>query len=104
MIVGEYGMIFRILLDMDVSDYTTLKIVFTKPSGSTVTVDSDSNGVTVGTVDVTTDIGTFTANEYIVYTVEQSVIDEAGTWTMRAIYEASKVRRITKDITFTVVE
>ena len=82
--VGEYGIGFRFGVGFDLSTATALTLTFTKPDETTLVVTNPT--VEVGSVDASTDLGTFSANEYVRYTFAQGDVDQAGEW--RAVLEA----------------
>lgn len=41
------------------------------------------SGLTVGTISIVTDVGTFNANEYVEYTFLENDIAYAGTWSVK---------------------
>lgn len=78
--VGDTGKTFRLNASFNMASYTELEMVFTKPSGATVT-KATADGVSLGVVDVIDEtLGTFSANEYANYSLEPGLINEAGVW------------------------
>lgn len=83
--VGETGRTFRVNAEFDMSSYTELTIVFTKPDGTTVT-KTTADGVALGASQVTDDdLGLLTANKYITYDNED-IFDTEGTWKLYGKY------------------
>jgi len=87
--VGETGRIIRANAGRSLVDNTELTLTFIKPDLSVVTKTKASNGVVVGTVDVTDeDLGELTANEYVEYPTETGFLDQDGkTWTICLSYD-----------------
>lgn len=109
--VGEVGKKIRVNCDLDLSSYSQLTIVFTKPDGTTTVTKTTSDGVTAPSTAVTSDLTdsagdyiVFAANEYMEYTVESGFLDTAGTWSARAQYDdATPNTYIGDTTTFTVL-
>ena len=79
--VGESGAnkIIRIAAGKDISSYTELSILFTKPDLTTSTKTFSGGEVTLGTSKVTDDdLGALLANQYVEYPVEVGFLDQAG--------------------------
>lgn len=104
--VNEFGITFRFSTGYGMSAFETLSITFTKPDGSTLTVNNTStpNAVSLGTVNVTTpDLGVFAANQYANYTFKSGDIDQEGLWTCRLTYtDATPKRLISDQANFTI--
>jgi len=84
--VGDTGKTLRVGTGYDMSSYTELSLVFTKPDGTVVT-KTTSDGVALGGVAVTDpDIGALSANEYITYDIEPGLLDVGGRWCVHVIY------------------
>jgi hypothetical protein len=96
--VGEYGLVFNLNVNFDISGATTLQLAITRPDNTTITAMP-----TVGSVDlVTTDSGTFLAHKYCIYTFATGDLNQAGTYTARLTYTDSTKRLISDPTTFTV--
>lgn len=100
--VGEYGISFNFNVNFNIASFTSLSLDIVRPDGSTI---SRANGpVTVGTVAlVTTDSGTFAANQYAVYTFAAGDLTQAGTYTARLTYVDASPKRLTSDVISFVV-
>lgn len=99
--VGEYGISYNLNVNYDISGFTTLGLVFTRPDGTTITRANGS--VTVpSTPLVTTDAGTFAANQYCAYVFQVGDLSVAGEYTVRLTYTDSSKRLISDRVTFTV--
>lgn len=84
--VGDSGKTLRVNAGFDMSSYTELSLVFTKPDNTTVT-KTTTDGVTLGTTTITDDdLGSLTANQYVYYDFEVGVLDTAGRWCVHLIY------------------
>jgi len=102
----EFGNVLRLNVNEDISanvnilELTSPDPVYTKKSIGVV------DGLSVGTQDVITpDDGTFKADEYVEYTIEQGDIFIPGVWRARLFSEnvGDVTRKTTKnDIFFTV--
>lgn len=100
--VGEWGINFYFSTGFDMSANTALKIVFTKPDNTTLTVTNPD--VTAPGSPVTLPNGqTFNANEYMLYTFKAGDLDVPGTWSARAFYtDASQMLNTKIPANFTV--
>lgn len=101
--VGEYGISFNLNVNYNISAFTSLSLVITRPDGTTIT---RTNGdVTVPAVPlVTTDMGTFAANEYAAYTFKAGDLSVVGEHTVRLTYTDASKRLISDATSFTVRE
>lgn len=99
--VGEYGISFNLNVNYNIASFTSLSITFTRPDGTTFTA---INGpVTVGAAPlVTTDQGTFAANQYCIYLFTVTDLTKAGTYTARLTY-TDAAKRLISDIASFVV-
>ena len=95
--VGEYGISFNMNVNFNISAFTALSLVFTRPSGTTFT---RTNGdVTVpATPLVTDDMGTFAANQYAKYTFQPGDLTIPGTYTARLTYDNGPGLRLISDV------
>lgn len=99
--VGEYGVELLFSTGFDMSDFTGLSIVFTKPSGTILIVTNPA--VTVPAADVETTDGLFLANQYVAYTFVSGDIDQVGVWSARVTYDDAAPRHLISDASqFTV--
>lgn len=99
--VNEYGIAFHLNVNFDISGFTALSLVFTKPSGAILTKTNGDVTVPASPL-VTSDQGTFAANEYVKYTFVLGDISEAGTYSVRLTYTDASKRLISDVTTFTV--
>lgn len=76
--LGESGKVFRVNTGFDISAYTSLELVFTKPDGSSVSVTDPR--VTAPSVAG----GGFNADEYMEFTTNSTDFDTAGIWRVYA--------------------
>lgn len=100
--VGEYGIAYNLNVNYNISAFTSLSLVITRPSGTIITrVNGD---VTVPGVPLVTgtDMGTFAANQYSRYLFQAGDLSEAGTYTARLTYNDASKRLISDAATFTV--
>lgn len=84
---NDFGRVVRLWCRRDISSYTTFEMVFTSPSNTSIVKTAS-----LGTTAVTTDLGTFPANEYIEYTVEEKLLSEPGLWEVRARVKKSGIQ------------
>lgn len=98
--VGEYGVKFRIAVGFDISAATALALTFIKPSEVVLNV---TTGVSVGVGNLVTPAGTFTTGTWAEYTFANGDVDEAGTWTVRLIYDDATGQHLLSElVTFEV--
>ena len=77
--VGESGKLFYVATGFDMSSFTELEVVFTKPDGTTVTKSQTAGEVALGVAGGTfPGVGAVLANEYMIYTIEDGFLDEAA--------------------------
>ena len=88
--VNDYGVIYAQNTGFDLSAFTALSLVFTKPDGTTLTVTNPS--VAVGAVALTVKGNIFPANEYITYTFANGDVTAAGNWMAQLVYTDSTPR------------
>ena len=90
--VEETGRLTRFNTGFDLSSNTELSIIFCKPDGTSVTKTKTTNSVAMGTSTITVDVDgvstTFTANQYVTYSVEADLIAaaDAGEWSAQVMY------------------
>lgn len=94
--VGEFGIVFRFGVGFNIASQTSLRIDFTKPDDTILTVNDPQ--VTVGTSDVETSLGTFKANEYAEYTFVDGDVDLAGDWSARLTYQDATPQKLISDV------
>lgn len=80
--VNEYGVMLQFCVSFDMSAYTDLTFVFTKPDLTTFSVPA-----ALGTLTVTTPLGIFTGNTYATYIFVDGDVDQEGDWEVRLIYD-----------------
>lgn len=96
--VNEYGVVFQFGVSFNMAAHTSLSLTYTKPDATTLTVTP-----TLGTVDVSTPLGTFSANTYVTYTFVNGDVDQAGSWSARLTYQdATPAKLISTSGSFTV--
>jgi len=77
--VGEVGKSFYVATAFDMSSNTELEVVFEKPDNTTITKTKTAGQVVLGLVGGTfPGVGAVLANEYMIYTVEAGLLDQAG--------------------------
>ena len=96
--VGEYGLVFNLNVNFDISAATSLQLAITRPDGTAIT-----GTPTVGAVDlVTTDDGTYLAHKYCIYTFVAGDLNQAGDYIARLTYTDSTKRLISDPTSFSV--
>ena len=85
--VGEIGKTLRVDCNFDLSSYSELTLIFTKPDGTTTITKTTADGISAPGVEVTDPDGNvFSASEYMEYDFESGVLDTDGIWTVRPKY------------------
>ena len=104
--VGEKGQPFRISTGYDMSSSTGLSIKFTKPDGTTFTVNEGTTpAVTAPAVALTNDpeLGNVSASTYFEYTTDGTEFDQAGTnWKACGTYTTAALSLEADEVTFTI--
>ena len=79
---NEFGAIINVNMGQDVSTNIGLEMVL-EPEIGDEKVFNQSEGVTVGSVNIQDGDQTFLANEYLQYTLKDGDLDFVGTWRKR---------------------
>lgn len=87
--VNEYGVELQFCVSFDMSANTSLSLTFTKPDSTTLTVTP-----TLGVVPVSTPLGIFAANTYVLYTFLNGQVNQAGDWTARLTYQDAQPSKL----------
>ena len=103
----DIGRIFAVNANFDLSGNSELRVVFTKPDGTTVE-KLKADGVTAPAIDliicVDGDDQTFLANEYFQYPSETGLLDLIGSWTIHGEYVDLTPKDLSGDVSnFTVL-
>jgi hypothetical protein len=97
--VGEYGVPFNFLANIDLSGATSLQLLFTRSDSTTFTGTAVIGNVAL----VTTDAGTFPANQYVKYTFKSGDLTVPGIYSCRLVYmDSAPTRLISYPTTFQV--
>jgi hypothetical protein len=91
---GEYGQIVYVPMGEDVSSATSTTIILTPQVGEAVETTS---GVSVGTSNITVGDETYTANEYLKYTIRDGDLDYAGRWRFNGEAVLSTTKKVIGD-------
>lgn len=91
--VNEWGVVFRLNTNYDMSGNTALSLTFTKPNGTTLTVTPTAPAVAASGFD---------ANEYFQYTFVDGDVDQDGPWSVRGTYTDANKVLLTPSVAFTV--
>lgn len=81
--VGDIGKPIVLWAQFDLSAFTALSMVFTKPDLTQLTVTPTAPAVPL----IDPELGTIPANEYWQYITIAADIDQVGTWTVCATYD-----------------
>jgi hypothetical protein len=83
--VGEWGITYNLNQNFDISGFTILSLVITRPDGTTITRTNPQ--VSVGAAPlVTSDDGTYATNQYAIYVFAVGDLTLPGTYTSRLSY------------------
>lgn len=93
---GEYGDVIYVNINKDVSSGTSFSIKMQSRFGD-LKERTESDGVALGTTNVTVDGEKYMANEYLTYTVKEGDLDVAGIWQLKGIAVISSTRKIIGD-------
>lgn len=94
--IGEYGQVVRVNMKIDVSTNSGLNMKLEPKIGVKLNVDV-SDGVVVGTVNVTVGDEQYLANEYLEYTIKDGDIKTSGRWRLRGEAQLSSSNRVVGD-------
>lgn len=95
----EYGQVVRVNMLEDVSTNTELNFILEPRFGEKLTKDG-TDGVVVGTTNVTVDDESYLANEYLEYTIKEGDLDKEGTWRFRGEVQITATKRVVGDYKF----
>lgn len=74
---GEYGKVLVLDCGFDLTGQTGLALAIDRPDGTTVS-RTQASGLAVGSVDLTLSGVTYTANQYITYTLQDGDLPDSG--------------------------
>lgn len=97
---GDFGVQFLFGVSFNLSSYMSLTLNFTRPDGTTFSATGGL--VTISSSPVTTPVGTFSGNQYSIYTFQTGNITIAGEYTVTLTYNATGVQLISNPTNFTV--
>jgi len=105
--VSEVGKAFRYSTGFDMSAFTELTLIFTKPDLTQLTKDTGTtNAVSAPAVALVNDadLGNVPASTYMQFLTVAADFDQAGIWTVCGIYEDATPKTFHgADATFTVL-
>lgn len=101
--VGEYGKALNINTNYDMSVNTALELVITRPDSTSFTRNSPAVTISASPL-VTGDSGTFAANEYMRYLVQDGDLTVPGEYAVRCSYTDALPMRLIATTSFTVSE
>ena len=93
---SEYGQAVRVNMLEDVSLATTLNFILEPRHGQKLE-RSASDGVVVGSSNVTVDDETYIANEYLEYTIKENDLDYVGQWRIKGEATMSATNKVISD-------
>ena len=88
---GEFGQTLRAAIGQDVSSNIGLTFTIEPQAGKKLERDQ-SEGVTLGTVDVTEGDTLYLANEYLEYVVQDGDLHTSGRWRKKAAAKMSQTQ------------
>lgn len=94
---GEYGRVLNFGTQFDMSAYTSLAIVFTRPDGTLI-----SPSASLGASAITAPSGSFLPYQYCTYIFANGDINQAGTYTARVSYTDATKRLLSPLVRFNV--
>ena len=113
----EYGQVVRANMKQDISASTVFEMVIQpkqgssknasllnadRPNGAIIATNPD---VTVGTVDIVVGDETYSANEYLEYTIKANDLSRPGIWRLRGTAVISSTSKLIGDfVRFTVLD
>lgn len=92
----EYGDVLYVKLPADVSAATDYSFILEPYVGSKQT-KAVSDGVVLGTTNITVDDESYIANKYISYTTKDGDLDQSGLWRIKGIATMSATKKIIGD-------
>lgn len=98
--VGDFGRYYRLNANFDMSGFSSISLVITRPDGSSITKASPD--VALIATDLSTPLGPFLANQHIAYKFADGDLNAAGNYSVRLSYNAPG-EHVTSDVAvFTV--
>ena len=91
--VGEYGKALNINTNYNMGAFTALSLVITRPDGTTFTRTNPAVTIVASSL-VTLDAGTFAANQYMRYLIQDGDLTVPGEYAVRATYTDATMRLI----------
>ncbi len=101
--VGEFGKALNINTNYNMALFTALELVITRPDGTAFTRTNPSVAISASPL-VTLDAGTFAANQYMIYIVQDGDLTLPGEYTVRCSYTDALPMRLIAATSFTVSE
>lgn len=98
---GEFGLVVNFDAQYDMSSFSALTLLFTRPDGTVFTVTAPQ--VTLGTVPITTPLGAFAANQYAQYKIADGDLTLPGMYSARLSYADSTKRLYSSPVRFQVL-
>lgn len=97
--VNEYGIVLQFGVSYNMSSYSSLSIVFTKPDLSILTVTAS-----LGLTQITTTVGVFAPYTWAQYTFKSGDVNQTGNWSARLIYTDTSPAKLISSIANFIVE
>lgn len=98
--VGEYGIALSFGLSYTITNFIALGVTIIRPD--LTVIDRPTSFVTVGTIPLATEFGTFAAGQYGVYLIQPGDLTIAGTYIARLTYTDANKRLVSDPAGFIV--
>jgi hypothetical protein len=99
--VSEIGKRLVINANYDLSSYSQLELVITRPDGTTFTRTNPAVSISASPL-VTLDAGTLAANKYTLYSMQEGDLTVPGEYLVRLSYTDPTPLHLTETTSFTV--
>ena len=100
---GEYGQKVYVNMREDVSSATSTTFVLDPQSGKKLEKTA-SDGVAVGSTNITVDDQDLIANEYLEYTIKSGDLDYVGTWRLKGECVLTSTNKVISDYKYIQVK
>ena len=91
--VGEFGKYIYANTNYDMSGFTALTMTITRKDGTIITRTNPAVSISASAY-VSADLGTFTANQYMIYKVQAGDLTVPGEYLVRLKYNDSEICNI----------
>jgi len=100
---GEFGQKVYVNMEEDVSSASTIAFILDPKSGAKLTKTA-SDGVAVGSTNITVDDQNLIANEYLEYTIKSGDLEYVGTWRLKGECLLTSTNKVISDYKFIQVK